>query len=60
MKDKAIELQKEQSETKAETFSLVAHSYNPSSGEVGKWGGPEFKASLGYTLRNTVKYTGVT
>lgn len=60
MKDKVIELQKEQSETKAETFSMVAHGYNPSSGEMGQWGGPEFKASLGYTLRNTVKYTRVT
>lgn len=35
MKDKVIELQKEQSETKAETFSMVAHGYNPSSGEMG-------------------------
>lgn len=54
MKDKVIELQKEQPETRAETFSMVVNSYNPGSGEAGKWrGDPEFKVSLGYTLRNS-------
>lgn len=38
MKDKVIELQKKQSETRAETFSMVVNSYNPSFGEAGKWG----------------------
>lgn len=53
MKDKVIEVQKEQPETRAETFSMVVNSYNPGSGETGKGGDPEFKASLGYTLRNS-------
>lgn len=52
MKDKVIELQKEQPETRAETFSMVVNSYNPGSGEAGKWR-EEFKVSLGYTLRNS-------
>lgn len=39
MKDKVIELQKEQPETRAEMFSMVVNSYNPGSGEAGKWGG---------------------
>lgn len=38
MKDKVIEVQKEQPETRAETFSMVVNSYNPGSGEAGRGG----------------------